>query len=286
MVDDLATTKDGKRKLSVFGTAWRAYRYFFRHFFSLVKLAWVPLLVHAALQTAFYLAARQGGLWTFLDSVIGEMLWVVFPAIILAKWHRFMLLGPFPVGMLGAFNVKRPEMVFLAVTAALYSVTVLAPFYVAVGVETPFVLLFIHLTQFIPRDFHFSFTFFIVVIAFIYVFCRFFILLPAAAIGDRVSIAGTWQLTRANTSRIFAIIGLTVGIPTMLSFPLLFAWLTILTPKSGPLAGMQTVEILQMLYELLMVIIIGGLGATALSFCYRHLVGLESASVGCEEAKT
>lgn len=263
-------TEENPRKLPVFRISWEAYRFVFRHALSLVKLAWLPfLVVSAARATPIYFLVTHGppysGIWSWVTNTVFLF---AFPALVAVNWHRYVLLGSRPIGSLDGFKIGKPEVLFLGITAVLIVMTSSAPDITAKVLTRAF-------GPDNEREITSYFFLFLLLPLFLLAFCRFYILLPITAIGDRPSVSRVWRLTKANTFRIFSIICLTSGLSgvtlnlviTYFSRALLF----------DSLYSMEAVHPLLVIYATgatvssLTAIFCGSLGATALSLCYRKL---------------
>jgi|GEM_PF-5984340 len=270
----MTNTSAKTKKLPVFRISWNAYCFLFRHFASFLKLAWLPfVLLMVATTTPTYV------MLTYSVSISGIWYWLfrsaflfVLPALVAVSWHRYVLLGPHSVGSFDAFKIRKPELLFLAITAALIFLTGSVPDIVSGAMAIAF-------DPGNRPEIISYFYFFLLLPVFLLAFCRFYILLPTIAIGERPSISGVWRRTRASTVRLFMIICLTSGLSGF-TFSFLVAYFSKAIPFDR-IISIEAVHPLLIIYvtgasiSSLTAIFCGGLGATALSLCYRHLTRFE-----------
>ncbi|MBL6947028.1 MAG: hypothetical protein ISR47_10350 [Rhodospirillales bacterium] len=281
--------EDGPRKLPVFWISWQSYRFVFCHFVNLLRLAWVPLCALLGIFVAMIVVESNATtIYLGLSLAIRAIIQVLFPALILVKWHQFVLLGPFQAKIFDAFKIGKPEIIFLAISASLCLATSYVPkvvaYFIGTAINNEIISDRIHSIEI-------SLLSTLVILLFLFAFCRFFILLPSVAIGNPVSVAGVWQLAKGYAVPIFAILFLTSGLTLCLlyfvRYWLMWFLLSALAQFFSILALAKSPAVLLVHLALgsITTILSGIIGATALSFCYRHLTGIENAPGGDKDAK-
>jgi hypothetical protein len=96
----------------------------------------------------------------------------------------------------------------------------------------------------------------------IFVLPRLSLVLPAIALGEGLSLAAAWQLTRGNAWRL-AVATLLCSLPLALAFAVLFWFLT---------DGTNASSVLQAALNALVYVLIVTVGVSLLSLAYRHFV--------------
>ncbi|KIN61511.1 Membrane protein [Sulfitobacter noctilucae] len=100
-------------------------------------------------------------------------------------------------------------------------------------------------------------------VIFIWIALRFSVVLPAAAIGERMAVLESWQITRAVSAELWGVAAMITGINT------LFYTLSLILPEAG---------VLPMLAQTVILIIEGLMFISVLTTLYGHLV--EGRSLG------
>lgn len=223
-------------------------------------IALIPILLNVAVILGYhFLFAGRGAGW--LPDLLRNILTMVIDVPFLAAWHRMTLLGPQRAQGVVAYAYRGAEKRFLGFLMMIYlfflggmilAPALLVPLAAGRG-EGAVLLLMLGL--------------FATLIALTVVGLRWSMVFPAAAVGERIGLARSWQLTRGNGLRLYAV--------------MLGAFL--------PLIGLGVVMVLVLgleyamregyvMLELLMLVpgfFFGAVLVSALSMAYWHLTGYD-----------
>lgn len=199
------------RKLDVVATVLEAYRGAYAHFFDLVRLVWLPVLVYIVANIAQqeFMQAQMEGLDPNADPMMAMAQTFTWPVVLLmlvalftwpmiaVAWHRFVLLGDRGQGPVN-FHFGRREAIFLltSIFVALFTLPSLILIFTAAGIGEAGgagVMLVLSVLAIV------------LLIAAVYYSIRLLLLLPAVAIGEPLNARYILDITRGNFWRLFGI---------------------------------------------------------------------------------
>jgi hypothetical protein len=195
-------------RLPVFATLAATYRFLFREFAAVIRLAWFPFLVTAVVQyfaaegTLDALAAVQGAADQPPASPYDLIQWIVqivVFAIVAVSLHRLILFGDRKPGQYIAFAFGRAEMLFLVLQVAIFAgfVAVGVAWALAVGAGANGAL--------IPAGGWPIALLAVAALALIYFFTRVAPVYPIVVAENRLDLARSWALTRGQFWRLLAV---------------------------------------------------------------------------------
>lgn len=201
------------RKLDVVATVMEAYRGAYSHFFDLVRLVWLPVLIYIVANIAQqeFVQAQMEGLDPNADPILAMAQTFTWPVVLLmlvalftwpmiaVAWHRFVLLGDRGQGAVN-FHFGRREAIFLltSIFIGLLMLPSLIVIFTAAGLGEAGgagagLMLFLTILALA------------LIIAAIYYSIRLLLLLPAVAIGEPLNARFVLDITRGNFWRLFGI---------------------------------------------------------------------------------
>lgn len=196
--------------IDILRTVREAFGFTNRQFATWISVALIPVLLNAGVIAGFYVVGEgqpAGMFANFLRNILTLAIDVPF----LAAWHRMTLLGPGNARGVIGYSYRGAERRFLGflllaylffLVGSLVGGLIIAQSTVAGGGDQGTVLLAIILSLALT-------------IALVIVILRWSMVFPAAAVGERLGFAGSWQLTRGNGWRVFAIF-ICIALPYML----------------------------------------------------------------------
>jgi hypothetical protein len=248
-------------ELPFWRTVGASYAIVGRNFLQFVRISWLWLLimlpVYAALHWLIrpWSAAALGGAGgtPLLVAMLPNVIELPALASIAVAWHRLVLQRERPEG---AVYLRLDGVVWQYVLVLLaFLLVMLGPWALAMswisGAPDTAAETTIAMGGFV----------FIVAVS-LFVLPRLSLVLPGIALGERLTPARAWQVTRGNTWRL-AMAGLLCSVPLVLPFALLFWYL-----DDGTAAPSVTVDTINSLVSVLLVTV----AVTLLSVAYGHLV--------------
>jgi len=245
---------------------WRAvgasYMTVVRNLGQLARISWLWLVillpVSAAVQWLIWpwtneVAQREGGTTAELIGYLPDIIELPVLASIAVAWHRLVL---HQERMHSAFYLRLDRLVLR------YTLIVLAFFVLVLVPEVYAIFLLKDAVDNLLAVAAASINIAIVVLASIFVLPRFSLVLPGIAVGENLSLAGAWRLTRRNTWRL-AMATLACSLPLVAPFAFLMWYF----PRTTRTSMALTMTLNTLVYVLIVTV-----GVTLLSLAYRHFV--------------
>lgn len=210
-------------KLPVFQTISRAYAFAIEEAGTIFRLAWLPLLIAAAVQ---YAAVRSGleliraavaggqtsvGRFTLWQAV-GTIIAMAGAAIVAVAIHRLALFGERKEGSWINLQFGKAEFLFLVVP-----ILIMLP------------LLFLFVLSFIGGDLFAAAVTFLLIVAGFYFFIRLALLFPLMVVEGRALFRQAWAMSRGNFWRL-------AGVLVLGSVPLILTGAGVAVLTGDPLA--------------------------------------------------
>lgn len=180
--------------------------------------------------------------------VIGIPVVTFFVVCFAVSWHRLYLVNDIKPGIIENFKWGSKHSKFLLLTIVL---TVMMTFSAsATLLISPFG----------------SFSFFITLLILLFIYSRFSFVLPASAVDDEASFGSSWLLTKGNTFRVAAVIGIVWGTTLLLT---VFAGqiMYIIIPKPSSFMGTFVIAFIFRFLSFISIALI----VTVLSVIYEEL---------------
>lgn len=227
---------------------------------SWATIALIPVLLNVVVILGYhFLFAGRGAGW--LPDLLRNILTMVIDVPFLTAWHRMTLLGPQRARGVIAYAYRGAETRFLGFLMLIYL------FFLVGMILGPALLVPLAAGRGEGAMLPLVLGLFAILIALSVAALRWSMVFPAAAVGERISLAGSWQMTRGNGLRLYVV--------------MLSAFL--------PLIGLGVVLVLvlglqyamregYMVLELLVLVpgfFFGAVLVSALSMAYWHLTGYD-----------
>jgi hypothetical protein len=273
--------------LPVFATVATAYRFLFREFLTVVRLAWFPLLVVAIVQyfaaeaTLDALGALPGATaeqaMASPYDLVEWIVQVVVLAIVGVALHRLILFGDRKPGQYITFAFGRSEVLFVVLQVIVFAGFLLLGLAWAIAFGNPAVTLtgWSALSPVLIVVLN--------VVMLIYLFTRFSLVYPTIVAENRLDFVRSLELTRGQFWRLLAVF--TLGLlPLALVIGVLEGvfWLLVRTDvSSGEIDGDKAIAITKglIIYQVAIfyagAVLASGLTAALLSYSYKALRGLK-----------
>lgn len=244
------------RKLSIGATFGQAYSLTFGNLGLFARVAAVPFGLILAMNLALILFANPPKDWMVIAQ---NILTIIIEVPLLTSWHRFALL-PRSQALPTMGFVFTPREVRFFGYLLLISATFMLPL-MAVGAAGP---------RLSPGV---AFAFFLVMVVLLLLWARLGLVFPAAAVGDRVRLVDSWQLSRGNGWRIFWLL-------ILISLPFFGATLVVATIVSGIVMATKDTSAFGILSipMLFLTILFAGIYSATLSIVYRDLADYDPAT--------
>jgi len=239
-------------KLDIIRTVREAYGGAWAHIGEMLRLIWLPGLLYMGTSiVATYIDPREQLLLSLLLNVVALFLW----PIIAVTWHRFILIGDAPAGRFH-LHFGRREARFLMISIFLFLLLLPGMLMAIAGTA---------LAEEQPQSTTGSLLGFVgmmLILVALYFFVRLSLLLPAAAVDDRIDAGLVLERTRGNFWRMVAVFALVV-LPIVVCLILL-----------GALAqSIPALSILVAAAFALISIFFAVVNVAVLSVVYRELIG-------------
>lgn len=210
-------------KLPVFQTISRAYAFVIAEAGTIVRLAWLPLLIAAAVQYAavrsaleLLRAAMAGGQTTFgrftLWQGLGTLVAMIGAAIVAVAIHRLALFGERREGSWFSVQFGKLEFLFLVVP---------------ILIILPFMILFVLL--FAGGELFAAAMSVVMVVAVVVIFIRLSLLFPLMVVEGRALFGQAWAMSKGNFWRL-------AGVLLFGALPMMLAGILVALTTGDPLA--------------------------------------------------
>ena len=279
-------------KVPVWRTAVESYGFVFFNLGRLLALGWPLLMIATAAlivgelftggRSSWEAETRQQSPAHVVANILFGVLFYAMVLVFVVRWHRFFLLGEREsvfVNLFASRNWRFLGYLLLLALAPLLPMLIALIIVLGVAISVagspqegmvtgPLAVLFFF-AWFAPFVLYF-------------VFFRFSLVLPAAAVDRPIGLAESWRKLRGNTGRLLGALYL-VPLPIMiLVFIVMMPFLrsSFASMQAGGPGPSITVFFVWMLVLVIIVIFAIAVGITVLSKFYRHIVGMDAPEGG------
>ncbi|HUD50501.1 hypothetical protein [Parvibaculum sp.] len=277
------------RKLPVFSAAREVYAGVIRHFWDLLRAAWIPVLLVVAVRSyaefRFAQFAPPSGLDSTPDEVmrayfmtilptfleIGIFLWVGW-AMMAVAFHRFVLIGEKTRGLGGTGLIfGRKELLYFWSALKIFVIWALSAPVLSIPILVGSIYAYDRLYHpdwntfdawIMPAAVLADVIGWVVLVPLV---LRAALVLPHVSLGGESNIRYIWRRAEGNTWRLLVLMLLVTMLPALLFFAI--AFISAPVPLAATALGAVAY------------VILGMLSTTALSVAYREIVGLPSDTV-------